>query len=164
MADTQFDIDSYNVVTTALLELLNDYPLLQHGDEIKFSTLSEDGGIAMFPVSGAVIQTERTDIVGNVTQTCLYPFYLYYRASGLSASRKAAVKEWLDSFGRWLERQPITDGATTYQLESYPALTDGREFTSIARQTPAFKDDTNESQSEDWVIYISAQYQRHFKR
>ena len=58
----KYDIEGYNAVTSALMELLNQYPALKDGDEITFSVLSEDSGKAMFPVSGAVIETEKKNI------------------------------------------------------------------------------------------------------
>ncbi len=148
----KYDVDGYDAVTSALRELLNQYPGLKDGEEISFSVLGEDSGKAMFPVSGAVIETETRNILGHVTQVCLYPFYVIYRASGLSENNKAKVKEWLDSLGKWLESVP------------YPPLTDGRKFLSISRQTPAYLDTVNENQSENWAIYISARYQYEYRK
>ena len=81
------DIDGYEAVTSALRELLNQYPALSGSDEIAFSTLGEDSGKSMFPISGAVVETEKTTITGKVTKVCLYPFYIIYRASGLNEKR-----------------------------------------------------------------------------
>lgn len=162
MADEQktvkYDVDGYEAITAALRGLLNQYPGLSDGDEILFSTLDEDGGKAMFPVSGAIIETEKKFITGNIEQTCLYPFYVIYRASGLSENRKAAVKEWLDNLGKWLEGKPVTIGEETYTLTEYPPLTGGRVILDISRQTPAYLDTVNENKSENWAISISARY------
>lgn len=155
----KYDIDGYEAVTSALRELLNQYPALSGSDEIAFSMLGEDSGKAMFPISGSVIETERRSVTGKVTEVCLYPFYVIYRAAGLSESRKASVKEWLDNLGKWLEKKKIMINGTEYQLEEYPPLTDGRKFLSISRQTPAYLDTVNDNQSENWAIYISARYQ-----
>ena len=38
----KYDVDGYDAVTSALMELLNQYPSLSVGDEIGFSTLGED--------------------------------------------------------------------------------------------------------------------------
>lgn len=159
----RYDVDGFDAVTAALRDLLNQYPGLQ-GDEIAFSVLSEDGGKAMFPISGAIIETEKKYILGDVRQVCLYPFYVIYRAAGLSENRKAAVKEWLDNLGRWLEGQPVMVNAVEYELERYPELTGNRRFLSISRQTPAYLSATNENLSEDWAIYISARYQNDFNK
>ena len=160
----KYDVDGYDVITTALMELINQYPALQKGDEVTFSVLDEDSGKAMFPVSGAVIESEKRNIIGHVTEVCLYPFYVIYRAAGLSENRKAAVKEWLDNLGKWLERKKITVGEKSYKLSEYPPLTGSRKFLSISRQTPAYLDTVNENQSENWAIYISARYQNEYNK
>lgn len=160
-AQVKYDFDGYDVITTALRELINQYPRLTSGDEIAFSTLEAESGKAMFPITGAIIETESTDILGRMTQICLYPFFVIYRASGLNENRKAAVKEWLDDLGRWLERQTVNIEGTSYTLEAYPQLSGRRRFLAISRQTPAYLDSTKE-QVEDWAIYISARYQNEF--
>lgn len=160
----KYDIDGYEAVTSALRELLNQYPNLSEGDEISFSTLGEDSGKAMFPTSGAVIETERKSVTGKVTEVCLYPFYVIYRASGLNENRKARVKEWLDNLGKWLEQKKVLIDGEEYKLSEYPPLTDGRKFLSIERQTPSYLDTVNENQSENWAIYISARYQYEYRK
>lgn len=159
--EIKYDVDGFENITNALMDLLNRYPAL-NGEEITFSVLAEDGGRAMFPVSGAVIMTESRDILGTVRQVCTYPFFVRYRASGLSESRKIAVKEWLDNLGKWLEKQPITVNGAEYQLNDYPALTGTRQFIELSRQTPAYLEDTGDNKAEDWAIYISAQYKNEF--
>lgn len=161
MAEKQikYDIDGYEAVTSALRELLNQYPGLERGEEITFSVLEETSGIGMFPVNGAVIETEKRTITGKVIEVCLYPFYVVYRASGLNEDRKVRVKEWLDTLGKWLEQKKVLIDGVEYQLGKLPPLTDGRKFLSISRQTPAYLDNTNEDKTEDWAIYISARYQ-----
>lgn len=167
MADekvVKYDVDGYDAITTALMELLNQYPGLADGDEIAFSALDEDSGKAMFPVSGAIIESEKKTITGKVTEVCLYPFYVIYRAAGLSEGRKAAVKEWLDNLGKWLERKEISVNGETFKLSEYPRLTGSRTFLSISRQTPAYLDTVNENKSENWAIHITARYQNEYKR
>lgn len=153
----KYDVEGYDVLTSALLKLLNSYPGKEEG--VGFSTLSEDGGIAMFPVSGAVVETETEDVVGNINQVCLYPFFVIYRASGLSENSKVAAKEWLDNLGAWLEKQPVTINGSEYGLDEYPPLTKGRKILSVERQSPGYLDKTNENGAEDWAIYISARYE-----
>lgn len=160
----RYGIDGYEIVTTALRELINQYPGLSFGDEITFSVLGEDSGKAMFPVSGAIIETEKESITGHVNQVCLYPFCVIYRAGGLSEDRKAAVKEWLDTLGKWLEMQPITINGEDCTLPGYPPLTGNRELLSIDRQTHAYLYSTNDNKSENWAIYISARYRNEFDR
>ena len=64
----KYDIDGYDAVTSALRELVNKYPALSEGDEIAFASLGEDSGKAMFPISGAVIETEKTTFFFRYTQ------------------------------------------------------------------------------------------------
>ena len=162
--EIRYDLNGIPVVTDALISLLNDYPGLMDDDEITFADLDEEGGITIVPISGAVIETERTDITDHITQVCLYPFYVIYREKDLSERRKIKTKEWLDNLGMWLERQIVTINNTEYQLEEYPDLTGGRKFLSIERQSPAYLDKNEEDATEDWVIYISARYQNEFDR
>lgn len=153
----QFDVDGFDTITAAIRSLLNLYPGLPDGDEITFSTLNEDGGKAMYPLNGAVISKETMDVTGHVTQECSYLFSVVYRAAGLSESRKAAVKEWLEDLGRWLEGQEITVGGEVYELEDYPSA-GPRNITNIKRATQAFLDSVEENKAENWVISINAQY------
>lgn len=159
-----YDVEGFDVLTTAIRELVNEYPGLSAGDEITFSTLGEDRGKAMFPVSGAVVESERISVTGKVLQVCLYPFYVVYRAAGLSENRKAAVKEWLDNLGRWLERQTIIVSGVSHTLDAYPTLTGSRKFTSIDRKTPAHLDSIEANNAENWAIYITARYKNEFYR
>ena len=155
--EIQFDVDGYNAVTSALKELLNQFPLLDV-DKITFSSLGETKGISFFPVSGAIIELQRKTITGKIYEICQYPFFVVYRASGLNESRRAKIKEWLDSLGKWLEKKEIEHDGQTYKLEEYPLLTENRVIDSIRRNTPAYLDNTNEDKSEDWVINLSARY------
>ena len=161
MAERVRDVQGEDVITNALITLVNEYPKLD-GQEIKFGTLSETGGIAMFPMSGAVIERDVVDILGNHEQICNYPFFVYYKVSGLTENRKVSVKEWLDDLGRWLEKQPITVGGTVSVLDEYPALTGNRKFLSIRRTTPATLDAVGKGQEENWAIRLVARYQNNF--
>lgn len=162
MAELVRDVQGEEVITNALLSLVNQFPKLETGDEIKFGVLSENGGISFFPMSGAVIERDTTDILGNHEQICNYPFFIYYKASGLSENRKVSVKEWLDDLGRWLEKQPIIVGGTTSILSEYPTLTGNRKFITIRRTTPATLDAVGAGQEESWAIRLVARYQNNF--
>lgn len=161
MAETtvKYDFDGYDDVTTAISELLNQYPGLTNGEKLKFSELSDSSGKAWFPVTGAVVENEYKDVIGTVFRWCLYPFIIVYRASGLSEARKAAVKSWLDNYGRWLEKQPVTINGETYRLTEYPTLTQDRTIREISRTSPAHLDGMEENQAENWVISVQLKYQ-----
>ncbi len=162
--EIRYDLNGIPVITDALINLLNEYPGLTDADEITFADLDENGGVTIVPISGAVIETEKTDITDHFTQVCLYPFYVIYREKDLSERKKIKTKEWLDNLGMWLERQLVTINNTEYQLEEYPDLTGDRKFLSIERQSPAYLDKNEEDATQDWVIYISARYQNEFNR
>lgn len=157
------DVDGYDVLTEAIMILVNDYPGLPDGVEISFATLSETAGIALFPLNGAVIERQTKDIWGLVTQICVYPFIVYYRTGHPTPARRAAIKELLDNLGRWLEGQSVTINGTEYKLTAYPDLTGTRRIRSIARTAPAYLSGTDESGTEDWAVSISARYTNEFE-
>lgn len=159
-----YDVDGYDEVTKALTDLVNLYPGLTSNERIEFATLGEKSGKAIFPISGAIIQTEREDITGHVTQNCLYPFYVFYRKQGLSENAKVKAKEWLDNLGRWLERQPVVINGQNYQLSNYPELSGNRKFEEIERQSPSYLESTDDNKAENWAIYISARYKNEFDK
>ena len=105
---TAIDIDGSEAVTTALLELLNRFPGLKQDEKFLFSTVPEDGGIGFFPTSGAVYLQNGEDIMGHVKQTVQYPFSVVYRVGAKTESQRLRIKEFLDTLGKWLERQPVT--------------------------------------------------------
>lgn len=158
-----YDLIDFDKVTEALRIFLNSYPALD-GDEITFATLGEDSGIAMFPTNSAAIRSEKESITGHVKQECLYPFFIIYRVGGLSENRKANVKEWLDTFASWLEKQPVTIHGSIEQVINYPKLTGTRTITKIQRQSPAYLDSINQNQSENWMISINVTYENEFDR
>ena len=166
MAEEQvtYDVEGYEAITPAIMALINAFPGLSTGETFRFSTLSENGGLAMFPNNGAIIQLERISVIGKVYQECLYPFFIYYRSAGLSEARKENVKEWLDNLGRWLERQTITINGADCVLSAYPTLTGTRKIQSITRQSPAFLSAINENKTEDWILDITLKYQNEFFR
>lgn len=158
-----YDINGYDVITNALLVLLNQYPALDN-EEISFCSLQKEEGTAMYPISGGIIQKETNDITGHVEQDCMYPFYIIYRASGLSERNKIKAKEWLDNLGKWLEKQVISVRGTEYQLNEYPTLVGDRKFNIISRTSPAYLNTVNEDNVEDWAINLQAIYHNEFDR
>ena len=158
----EYDVEGYDVITEALMELLNQYPALQTNDAITFNTLDENSGISMFPLSGSIIERKSKDIIGHTTEICQYPFYVIARYGYLNESRKINMKEWLDKLGRWLEQQPIIVGETTYTLSNYPVLSGNRRFLEIRRTTPAALNAINSNNTEDWAISIVARYENQY--
>ena len=159
----RYDVDGYDIVTNALKDLLNQYPGLLEGEKFKFSTLEDDGGMAFYPVTGAVIAKERKSVTGRVNQLCNYPFFLVYRTSINSPNSKADIKEFLDSVGKWLERQNVVIDGAKYKLDFYPMLTEERKIEEIARITPSYMDKAYENNIQDWVISMSLKYRNIFR-
>lgn len=160
----RYDIDGYDVVTNAIKDLLNSFPGLAEGETIKFSTLEEKSGVTFYPISGAVIATETKSVTGKINQLCNYPFNVIYRTSAGSPNSKIVVKEFLDNLGKWLEKQTVTIDGETKKLKDYPVLTENREITEIARQTPAYLDNVSEEDVQDWVISLALKYRNIFYR
>ena len=159
-----YDVDGYDEVSKALLALVNNYPALEANERIEFATLGEKNGKAMFPISGAMVQTEIEDVTGHITQDCLYPFYVIYQKQGLSQNAKVNAKEWLDNLGRWLERQPVIINGQPYQLSNYPELSGQRKFEEVERQSPSYLDSVDDNKAEKWAVYISARYRNEFDK
>ena len=158
-----YDIEGTELLTRAILNLVNEYPAL-NGDVISFASLAEDGGKAFYPSQGAVIQSERVSVTGHVTQDCLYPFVVVYRAGTMSGAQKIRVKEWLDTLGKWLEKQDVVINDEHYTLSDYPVLTGGRVIKEIKRQSPSYLDTINENKTENWVIQLQVVYETQFDK
>lgn len=158
------DIDGYEDVTTALMNTANAYPGLAKGDKFKFSMLEPESDLSIVASSGSLIMEEHESITGHVWQTCLYPFMVINRVSGLNQRRKIQVKEWMDTFARWLTRQPVNINGDMAVLEEWPKLTENRVIRNISRQTPAYLGGINEDKSENWVMSLQIQYRNEFDR
>lgn len=160
----KFDIDGSDAVSKVLKDLLNQFPGLPAGDKVvEFSVLKDNAGIGFFPTSGAVLQKNTEDVTGHVTQVCLYPCSVVYRAAPRSETQRMRIKEFLDALGRWLERQPVTLGGKTYQLSAYPALTSGsRIIKTISRTSPAYLHSSYQDGVEDWLITLRLDYTNEF--
>jgi hypothetical protein len=164
-AKALIDVDGTDAVSKVILTLLNEFPGLNKGQQILFATVDETSGIGFYPTSGAAYLRDNESITGHVTQACLYPFSVVYRAAPKSEKQRMRIKEFLDTLGKWLEKQPITIGDTTYQLDAYPALSSGnRVIKSISRSTPAFLNAAYQDGVEDWAISIRLIYENEFDR
>ena len=159
----KYDLDGYEVVKDAILEIINQCQLIEREEPVSFGMLEETHGFAIIPVSSSVIESTRKSVTGKVTEICYYPFSLVYRDSGMNEKRKSEVSELLDNIGKWLERKEITVDGESQKLQSYPALTGNRKFLEIKRQTPSYLANTYEDKTEDWEIRITARYQNEYK-
>ena len=158
-----FDLDGPEAISSVLLNLLNQFPGLGTRT-ITFSTLKETSGIGFFPTSGAAILSEKEDITGHVKQVCLYPFTIVYRSAPQTEAQKLRVKEFLDTLGKWLERQPVVINEVEHQLSAYPALATGRVIKSVGRSNPAHLDTAYQDGIEDWAISATLRYENEFDK
>ena len=156
------DVSGFRVMKTAILDLLNSYPGLS-GQEITFGGLTEDGGISMESESGALVTVENTDIVGNVHQTCQFPFFVVWRGDTSTERQKLLITELLDTLGAWLCREPVTIDGTEYRLAEYPLLTGGRRITDVTR-TNNYALIPNSNGTQDWVLPVTVFYTNDFKK
>lgn len=161
MSEVIQDVQSYDIITNALMDLLNDYAEL-YDEKIVFSDIDADYGYSMYPTSGAVIVSQIRDILGHTTQNCQYNFTVMYHVGSLSENKKITAKEWLDRLGIWLEKQPVEIDSTDQTLTGYPVLSGNRRFTEIRRTSPATLTGIESNGVEQWSIGITARYVNEF--
>ena len=159
------DIDGAEAVSKVLLALLNTFPGLENGKKVQFSTLSETSGIGFYPTSGSALLSDKEDITGHVTQVCMYPFSIIYRAAPKTDLQKIRIKEFLDALGKWLELQPVVINEKTHNLTKYPVINIGnRVIKSISRTNPAHLNATYDDGVEDWIISATLKYENEYDK
>lgn len=159
------DIDGAEAVSKVLLALLNTFPGLENGKKVQFSTLSETSGIGFYPTSGSALLSDKEDITGHVTQVCMYPFSIIYRAAPKTDLQKIRIKEFLDALGKWLELQPVVINKKTHKLTKYPVINIGnRVIKSISRTNPAHLNATYDDGVEDWIISATLKYENEYDK
>lgn len=161
-AQAKYDLEGYGVLTGAIRALLDRFPGLAEGERAAFATLREEGGMAMFPGDGAVVEAECRSVTGRVRQVCRYPFVVLCRSAGMTEEGRARIKERLDALGRWLGRQPVTVDGGVFRLAEYPSLTGGRRFLDFTIQAPAYLYERDEHQAETWAVGLAARYENIF--
>lgn len=158
------DATGYEVLTEAMKDLLNRFPGLYEGEEVKYEELGEDSGIAFSNDAGALVYTEREDVIGGVHQTCQYPFFIVYRAASSAKERqKMSIQEFLDAFGKWLCREPTVIEDETYKLDGYPKLAGTRQIKKITRDN-SYGTEPQENGVQDWLLPVTVQYTNDFKK
>lgn len=164
-AKTVIDIDGSEAVSAVLQELLNEFPGLSPRQRVQFATLEDSGGVGFFPSTGAAIEQEKESITGHVRQRCLYPFDVVYRSAPKSEAQRLRIKEFLDTLGKWLERQPVKVNGREEKLAGYPELASGnRVIKSIGRTAPAHPSVAYQDGVEDWTMGLRLMYENEFDR
>ena len=162
----RFDPEGYDSVTDAIMKMVNAYPGLDKEieEKFKFCETKPEEGLCIMPVSGSLIMEDHESITGHVWQRCLYPIMVVCRASGLNEKRKMALKEWIDTFARWMTRQPVNIGSKQHQLSEWPVLTDGRKIRNISRTSTTYLSTIDDGKTEVWVTNLQIQYLNEFNR
>lgn len=99
---------------------------------------------------------------GGVQQTCKYPFLVIYRTAATREKQKLNVQTFLDTFGKWLCREPADVGEDTIVLARWPTLAKGREIKRITREN-SYAAEPQENGVQDWVLPVSVSYTNEFE-
>lgn len=156
MSDDKKQVVAYDTrgaeqLTKPFLALLNSYPDLMEDEKIVFGDGSQESGIALYPVSSALVLTRTDDITGWRVDECQYMAYLIYKVSRDSGANRISIKDFLDDIGRWIEDQ------------DYSGMSQEVKVTNISRQTASYLDSTEESGVENWAIQLLLEYTRTYE-
>ncbi len=152
------DATGYEVITEAMKDLLNQFPGLLPGESVKYEELGDDEGIAFSNDAGALVYAQTEDVTGGIHQICQYPFFIVYRAAGSAKERqKMSIQEFLDAFGKWLCKEPVTIKGETYKLSGYPKLLGGRQIKRITRDN-SYGTEPQENGVQDWLLPVTVEY------
>lgn len=154
------DVSGYQILTNAVLALLNQYPGL-NGREILFEELGAETGIAFSADNGALVITEKRSITDHVTQTCQCPFFLIYRTTATTEFQKLKVQSFFDGIGKWICKESVAISGGTIRLKRYPELSDGRKITRITRSN-SYGLEPSEDGVQDWLMPVTVQYTNEF--
>lgn len=159
------DAAGYEVLTKAVLELLNSYPGLNelggafdtdYGELVPFEDIKENG-LAFSASNGALVMSERRDITDYVRQECRFPFFIVFRAATKDSGLKVRIQTFLDKMGKWLCHEP-----TEYEEATYPDLASGRVITRITRDN-SYGVEPAPDGSQDWLLPVTIQYRNEFQ-
>lgn len=154
------DVDGFEILTNAVLELLSQFPGL-NGKEILFEELGKESGIAFSANNGALVMSERRSITDHVRQNCQYPFFIVYRTASTQEYQKLQVQAFFDAIGKWLCREPAVVNGETVRLKSYPALSDDRKITRITRSNSYGLEPSSDG-VQDWLMPVTVEYTNEF--
>lgn len=151
------------MLTAAMLGLLNEYPGFEDDEAITYEELEATSGIAFFADAGAVVLKESVSITDHVRQKCQYPLNIVYRTISTKERQKLRAQTLLDSIGKWICQEPVTIDGTEYKLAKLPALTNGRKITAISRYN-SYGAVPDNSGTQDWVLPVKVDYTNEFDR
>lgn len=152
------DIEEQDAITAVVTLMLMRCPAVKNR---RITTRVEElittpNIIGVFPTNGSVYLKKY--ISGSFTAQ--QAFNIKYRISPTDDEDKVDAAEILNRVGQWLEGRRVTIDGESYQIEGYPALTEGRTITSIERQSNAFLAALSEDGQADYRINIRVQYSK----
>lgn len=156
------DADGYDILTTAMKALLNQYPGLQEDETIRFEQLEDDSGIAFSNDNGALVYSEKEDVCGVMHQVCQYPFFVIYRTASLREKQKINAQAFLDSLGKWICREPVTIDGVDTRLTTFPELSGGRIIKRITRDN-SYGTVPQENGVQDWLLPLTVRYEYNYE-
>ena len=74
-----------------------------------------------------------------------------------------SIQEFLDTFGKWLCREPVVINGSEQRLSKYPTLSQGRKITKVTRDN-SYGLEPQESGVQDWILPVSIEYKYDFER
>lgn len=157
------DAAGYELIREAVRSLLNSYPGLETDEKVKYDALGKESGLIFTDTGGALVYTEVFDIVGNVRQTCSYPFYVVYRSTATEERTKLNIQRFLDNFGAWITGEPVELNGKIEQLTAYPILIGARRIEEIKRDN-SYGTEPQENGVQDWVLPVTVRYSNKTRR
>lgn len=157
------DASGSEILAEAVKIILNQYPGLYKGEEIKYEELGEESGIAFSNNAGALVYAEKKDVIGVINQTCQYPFFVVYRAAGAARERqKMSIQQFLETLGKWICGEPVEIEGLIHTFRTYPPLTEGRKISRITRDN-SYATEPYDNGVQDWILPVSVEYTNKYK-
>lgn len=152
------DATGYEILTEAVRALLNQFPGLDEGEEIRYEEIGKESGICFSNDAGALVYVEKRDILDVIHQTCQYPFLVIYRSAGAARERqKMSIQQFLETMGKWLCKEPVVIDGEPQRLGTYPALTGNRKIKRITRDN-SYATQPQQNDVQDWILPVSVEY------
>lgn len=155
------DVTGYEVLTRAVYELLNQYPGLDDDSIVTFEDLDATSGIAFAADNGALVMSEKRNILNHITQTCQFPFFIVYRSASTREAQKLKIQTFLDSMGKWICREPAMINGELVTLDEYPQLAQGRKIKKATRNN-SYGVEPDAKGVQDWLLPVTIEYTNEF--
>ena len=146
------------IAVQKLLESFPELPKEIQKSGVAFQRLQPDRLCMGFaPVAGAIKTKEYLD----GSYDAQFPFQLIYRTMPSTDSERFDRYNLIDKIALWLEGGVLEDAeGNSYQLKSYPILSDDREITNIEATTLTTLINRSESGYEDYQGLFRVEYHK----